>query len=105
MLPIGDYVIGYVGPAGYTPSVTQTVSTPTEQITGDPDAAFTLAPFGDSVSEATRTLILEREQQIKDGTFSVFPDTVIDQDGNSIPLGDIFSMDYFVQGVIGSPKG
>ncbi|MDK1017939.1 MAG: BMP family ABC transporter substrate-binding protein [Actinomycetota bacterium] len=64
-----------------------------------------LAPFGDSVEQATRDLILEREAQIKDGSFSVFPDPIINQDGESQPLGDIFGMDFFVEGVIGSSSG
>jgi basic membrane protein A len=65
----------------------------------------TLAPFGDSVDQATQDLILEREAQIKDKSFSVFPDPIVDQDGASRPLGDIFTMDYFVEGVIGSATG
>ncbi|MFV2000551.1 MAG: BMP family ABC transporter substrate-binding protein [Acidimicrobiia bacterium] len=69
------------------------------------DGMVGLAPFGDSVDQATIDLIEERNAQIIDGSFSVFPDTIIDQDGNSIPLGDIFTMDYFVKGVIGSPTG
>lgn len=64
-----------------------------------------LAPFGDSVEQATRDLILERQAQIKDGSFSVFSDPIINQDGESQPLGDIFEMDFFVRGVIGSPTG
>ena len=39
------------------------------------------------------------------GTFSVLPDPIVNQAGNEQPLGDIFSMDYFVEGVIGSPTG
>jgi hypothetical protein len=65
----------------------------------------TLAPFGDSVDQATRDLILGREAEIKDGSFSVFPDPIVDQDGASRELGDIFTMDYFVEGVIGSASG
>jgi basic membrane protein A len=65
----------------------------------------TLAPFGDSVDQATQDLILGREAEIKDGSFSVFPDPIVNQDGESQPLGDIFTMDYFVQGVIGSASG
>ena len=45
MLPIGDYVIGYVGPAGYTREVTQVMQAPTEQITDDTDAEFTIVQF------------------------------------------------------------
>jgi len=69
------------------------------------DGMVNIAPFGTSVSEETQALIKEREAEIIAGTFQVFPDPIIDQDGNEIPLGDIFAMDYFVQGVIGSPTG
>ena len=64
-----------------------------------------LAPYGDSVDQATRDLIDGRQAEIIAGTFSVLPDPIVDQDGNSRELGDIFTMDYFVQGVIGSPTG
>jgi basic membrane protein A len=64
-----------------------------------------LAPFGESVSDETIALIEERKQQIIDGSFSVLPDPIVDQDGNERELGDIFSMNYFVEGVIGSPTG
>jgi basic membrane protein A len=64
-----------------------------------------IAPFGDSVDEATRALIEERKAEIIAGTFSVLPDPIVDQDGNERELGDIFVMDYFVEGVIGSPTG
>ncbi len=64
-----------------------------------------LAPYGDSVDQATRDLIDGRKAEIIGGTFSVLPDPIVDQNGNSRELGDIFTMDYFVQGVIGSPTG
>ena len=35
----------------------------------------------------------------------MFSDPITDQDGNERELGDIFIMDYFVQGVTGSPTG
>jgi hypothetical protein len=35
----------------------------------------------------------------------VVPDPIINQDGESQELGDIFTMDYFVEGVIGSDEG
>jgi LPXTG-motif cell wall-anchored protein len=45
--PIGDYVVGEVGPDGYTRTVTQEVGeTPLEQLT-EPGAAFTLEPFAE----------------------------------------------------------
>ena len=64
-----------------------------------------IAPFGSSVPDDIRALIEERKQQIIAGSFAVFPDPIVDQDGNSRPLGDIFAMDYFVEGVIGSATG
>lgn len=69
------------------------------------DGMVALAPFGDAVEQETRDLILERQTEIIDGSFSVFPDPIINQDGDAQPLGDIFTMDFFVQGVIGSPTG
>lgn len=48
VLPVGDYVMGYVGPAGYTVDITQVITPfepPTEMITDDPDAAFTMEEF------------------------------------------------------------
>ena len=64
-----------------------------------------IAPFGPSVSDETKALIEERKAQIIDGSFAVFPDPIVDQDGNERPLGDILAMDYFVEGVIGSASG
>jgi len=64
-----------------------------------------IAPFGPSVSADTAALIETRKAEIIAGTFDVLPDPIVDQDGNSIPLGDIFGMSYFVEGVIGSPTG
>ena len=69
------------------------------------DGMVSIAPYGSSVDGATQDVIEERRAQIIDGSFSVLPDPVVDQDGNSRPLGDIFTMDYFVQGVVGSPTG
>ena len=69
------------------------------------DGMVALAPFGDAVAQETQDVILVREAEIKDGTFVVFTDPIVNQDGESQPLGDIFGMDYFVEGVIGSPTG
>ena len=69
------------------------------------DGMVALAPFGPSVSDETQALIAERQAQIIDGSFSVFPDPIVDQDGNERELGNIFEMNYFVEGVIGSPEG
>ena len=65
-----------------------------------------IAPFGPSVSADTAALIETRKAEIIAGTFDVLPDPIVDQDGNSIPLGDIFGMSFFVEGVIGTiPAG
>jgi basic membrane protein A len=69
------------------------------------DGMVDIAPLGPSVSEETAALIETRKQEIIDGSFAVFPDPIVNQAGNEQPLGDIFSMDYFVAGVVGSPSG
>ena len=71
------------------------------------DGMVNLAPFGASVSDNTKTLIEERTEGIIDGSFAVFPDPIVDQDGNERELGNIFTdeMSWFVEGVIGSPTG
>ncbi|MCB0966698.1 MAG: hypothetical protein KDB37_07670 [Ilumatobacter sp.] len=43
MLPVGDYVIGYIGPDGYTHAVTQSVSLEVAEKLADAEAAFTAA--------------------------------------------------------------
>lgn len=69
------------------------------------DGMVDIAPYGSSVPDAVRALIDERKAQIIAGEFNVFPAMVTDQDGNERELGDIFTMDYFVQGVVGNPAG
>jgi len=69
------------------------------------DGTVKIAPFGPSVTDETKALIEQRKQEIIDGTFQVLPDPIVNQDGVEQPLGDIFSMDYFVQGVIGNASG
>lgn len=69
------------------------------------DGTVDIAPFGPSVSDEMKDMIEERKQQIIDGDFAVFPDPIVNQDGEEQPLGDIFGMDFFVEGVIGSPSG
>jgi basic membrane protein A len=66
-----------------------------------------LASFGPSVTDETKALIAEREAQIKDGSFVIFTDPIIDQDGTSRPLGNIFTAEHewFVEGVVGSATG
>jgi basic membrane protein A len=69
------------------------------------DGMVNIAAFGPSVSDEMQALIETRKQEIIDGTFSVFSDPIVNQAGNEQPLGDIFEIDYFVEGVKGSPSG
>ncbi|MEN8234942.1 MAG: BMP family ABC transporter substrate-binding protein [Actinomycetota bacterium] len=70
------------------------------------DGMVDIAPFGPSVSDEMKSLIETRKQEIVDGSFSVFSDPIVGQDGAERELGDIFSMNYFVEGVIGEvPTG
>jgi basic membrane protein A len=76
------------------------------------DGFVSLAPFGTSVSAATQSAIKAKEAGIKDGSFYEFTGPLKDQtgavkvpDGKKLALGDILTMDWFVQGVVGSAKG
>jgi basic membrane lipoprotein Med (substrate-binding protein (PBP1-ABC) superfamily) len=73
------------------------------------DGFVDLAPFGKSVDAATVTAINAKKQALKDGTFYEFAGPLKDQTGavkvaagNKLALGDILSMTWFVQGVIGT---
>ena len=76
------------------------------------DGMVTLASFGDSVDADTQALIAEKAAAIIDGSLAPFTGPVTDQDGNEVvaadvrpELLDLLGMSYFVNGVIGSPKG
>ena len=81
------------------------------------DGFIVMAPFGKSVSAATQAAITDKENAIKAGTFNPFTGPIIKQDGSvGVPAGSTlpvytatglskYSIDWFVQGVIGSPKG
>ena len=76
------------------------------------DGMVTLASLGDSVDADTQALIAEKAAAIIDGSFAPFTGPVTDQDGNEVvaadvrpELLDLLGMSYFVNGVIGSPKG
>jgi basic membrane protein A len=71
-----------------------------------------IAEFGSSVPQDVQDLILERKQQITDGTFEVFAGPIVDQDGNELyadgvvaPLGELLGTEYLIDNVIGSPTG
>ena len=76
------------------------------------DGFVDLAPFGKSVSAATQATITSKKQAITAGTFYEFTGPLKDQSGavkvptgTQLTLDQILTMDWFVQGVIGSPKG
>ena len=71
-----------------------------------------LAPYGPSVSAATKAAIAKKKQQIENGSFYEFSGPLYDQSGKlRVPKGkkltvtDLYSMNWLVKGVIGSPKG
>lgn len=76
------------------------------------DGMVTLASFGESVDSDTQAAIVAKGEEIKAGTFAPFTGPINDQDGKEViadgvkaPIGDLLSMSYFVEGVIGSAKG
>jgi basic membrane protein A and related proteins len=71
-----------------------------------------LAPFGPSVSAATKAAIATKKQQIENGSFYEFTGPLYDQSGKlriakgkKMTVTDLYSMNWLVKGVIGSPKG
>ena len=76
------------------------------------DGLVGLAPFGPSVTQATKDQIAAKEAAIKDGSFKPFTGPIEDQSGKVVvpagqtaSLGDLLGTDYLVKGVIGEiPK-
>ena len=71
-----------------------------------------IAPFGQAVDAETRTLIETTRNGIADGSFSYFVGPIFNQSGElSVPEGEkmsfeeIVTMDWFVEGILGSPSG
>lgn len=82
------------------------------------DGLVVMAPYGSSVSAATAAAITAKEAQIKAGTFNPFTGPITKQDGTiGVPAGTTlpvyvagntlskYSINWFVQGVIGNPSG
>lgn len=86
---------------------------PTDEYYGSmADGMVTLASFGESVDADTQAAIVAKGEEIKAGTFAPFTGPINDQDGKEViadgvkaPIGDLLSMSYFVEGVVGSAKG
>jgi basic membrane protein A len=71
-----------------------------------------LAPYGPKVSAKTKAAIAAKLKALKDGSFYEFAGPIYDQSGKlRVPKGkklsvkDLYSMNWLVKGVIGSPKG
>ena len=76
------------------------------------DGMIGLAPFGKSVPASVQTQINNKMDALKNGSFYEFAGPLKDQSGAvHVPAGkkltvdELYGMDWFVQGVIGSPKG
>jgi basic membrane protein A len=76
------------------------------------DGFTKLAPFGKGVSAATKALIAKQEALIKSGKWNEFSGPIYDQSGklrikpgHRPTFNELYSMNYLVKGVIGSPKG
>jgi basic membrane protein A and related proteins len=76
------------------------------------DGFTLLAPYGKNVSSKTKALIAKQKALIEGGKWNEFSGPIYDQSGKvRIPkgtkptFGALYSMDYFVKGVVGNPKG
>ena len=78
---------------------------------GIADGCMAMAPFGPNVPEEVQDRVNQARADIEAGNTTVFAGPIVDQDGTvRIPEGEVLSegdmstVDWFVQGVIGSPQ-
>ena len=76
------------------------------------DGLTGLAPYGPSVSAATKVAIASKMKGIQTGSFYEFTGPLYDQSGKlrvpagkKLTLNDLYAMNWLVKGVVGSPKG
>ena len=76
------------------------------------DGFTSLAPFGPKVTAKTKAAIAKKLKALKNHTFYEFTGPLYDQSGKlRVPKGkkmtlkELYAMNWFVKGVIGSPKG
>ena len=76
------------------------------------DGFTDIAPFGPSVSAATRAKIAARRKTLIAGTWNEFDGPIMDQAGKvriaagkRATLGELLGMNWLVKGIDGSPKG
>ncbi len=78
---------------------------------GIADGCMAIAPFGPKVPQEVQNLVMQTKTNIESGKIVVFKGPIKDQDGNvKVADGEVLgddamgSVDWFVEGVIGSPK-
>lgn len=78
---------------------------------GIADGCMAIAPYGPNVPQEVQDKVDEARVAIEDGSLVVFTGPIVDQDGNvKVAEGEeltadlMSSVDWFVQGVTGSPK-
>ncbi len=78
---------------------------------GTADGCMAIAPFGPKVPQEVQDKVNEVKEDVEAGTIVVFAGPIVDQDGNvKIPEGEVLtpdlmgSVDWFVEGVVGSPQ-
>ena len=76
------------------------------------DGFVQLAPFGKSVSAATKTAVLAKEHAMIKGFFDPFTGPIKGQNGKIVVKAGVtlnvmqkYSISWFVKGVVGNPKG
>jgi len=76
------------------------------------DGFTKLAPYGQGVSAATKKLIAQQKALIVSGKWNEFAGPIYDQSGklrikkgHRPTFNELYSMNYLVKGVVGSPKG
>ena len=72
------------------------------------DGVVDLAPFSNRVPQEIQQLVAEKEQLIRSGDWDVFCGPVVGangnlivEDGKCLTDGEMLSMDFFVEGVVG----
>ncbi|HSR32127.1 MAG TPA: BMP family ABC transporter substrate-binding protein [Anaerolineae bacterium] len=78
---------------------------------GMADGCMALAPFGPKVSQEVQDLVLQTQADLEAGTIVTFKGPIKDQDGNvkveegaELTDDQMSSVDWLVEGMIGSPK-
>ena len=78
---------------------------------GIEDGCMAMAPFGPKVPQEVKDAVDKARADIAAGTKVVFAGPIVDQDGNvKVAEGEVLtadvmgSVDWFVKGVVGSPK-